>query len=143
MENGENIAQSVRETIKDVITEVEKQNNIKTIFGDPIREKGVVLIPVGTISTRGGGGGGGGGMQKKEALGGAPTDSKFPKDWGSGLGVGYARNVRPLGFIEIKDDKAVFKPIVDAGKIVMVAVGAAVLGACMIVRTMLKRKTRE
>ena len=142
MENEEKFSQSVRETIKDVVTEVERHNNIKAIFGEPIREKGVVIIPVGTVMSKGGGGGGGGEQEGDDNIEGGKRFG-FPKGKGSGMGVGYARQVRPLGFIEIKDDKAVFKPIVDASKIAMVAVGAAAIGAFMVVRAMLKKRSSE
>lgn len=143
MENEEKTVQSVRDTIRDIVTEVEKHNNIKAIFGDPIREKGVVIIPVGSVASKGGGGGGGGMMPRKESREGAMSEGKSSKDWGSGLGVGYARLVKPLGFIEIKEDRAEFKPIVDAGKVAMVAIGAGIIGASMMARLWLKHKMKR
>ena len=142
MENQEKTTQSVRETIKDVMTEVEKHNNVKAIFGDPIREKNVVIIPVGSVSSRGGGGGGGAKNEDSGEGSDKVSNFKFPKGKGSGMGVGYARQVRPIGYIEIKEDKAVFKPIVDAGKIAAFAIGAGMLGVCMVARAVLK-KTRK
>lgn len=135
MNNEENTTQSVREAIKDVMTEVEKSNHVKTIFGESIREKDVVIIPVATIAMKGGGGGGGG-----QGDAGA-EEGKFPK-WGkgSGLGLGYARKVQPLGYIEIKDSKVTFKPIVDATKIAMVFIGASVLGMTMLLKSFGRKK---
>lgn len=134
--NFENIGtQKVREAVKDLMTEVEKNNNVKTIFGDAVHEKDLTIIPVASICMKGGGGGGGQDGEKTD-------DSKSPKcGQGSGIGLGYARKVQPLGYIEVSNDKAVFKPIVDVGKIAMVFVGASVLGACMVARAILKKKT--
>jgi len=133
LENSD--TQKVRETIKDLMTEVEKNNNVKTIFGDAVHEKDVTIIPVASICMKGGGGGGGAqDMDKRD-------DSKPHKcGQGSGIGLGYARKVQPMGYIEVKGDKAVFRPIVDVGKIAMIFVGTSVLGAFMVARAILKKK---
>jgi uncharacterized spore protein YtfJ len=127
--------ESVKESIKDLMTEVEKHNNIKAIFGDPVHEKDTVIIPVGTVQMSGGGGGGQGEDGSAEGM-----PDKLTKGKGSGVGMGYSRKVRPIGYIEIKDGKTMYKPIVDIGKIMSVAIGASIISSAMIAISYLKKR---
>ena len=138
MDNEEKNFQSVKDSVKELMTEIEKHNNIKAIFGEPVREKDVVIVPVGSVAMSGGGGGGGGQPDKdgKDDSG----SHKLLKGWGSGMGIGYARKVKPIGYIEIRDGKTSYKPIIDAGKISSVAIAAGLAGATILAMALLKKK---
>ena len=136
MENDEKNIQDIKDSIKDVMMEVEKNNNVRTIFGDPVHEKDLVIIPVASVNMRGGGGGGQGE--------GKDYEHRHPrKGHGKGVGLGYARKVQPLGYIEIKDEKAVFKPILDMSKLATLAIVAGVAGSCMVLRAFIKKNNSD
>ena len=69
-----------------------------TVFGDPVERDGITVIPV--AKARWGFGGGAG--QRKEGGGGKQED---------GAGGGGGVQVTPVGFIEIKNNGANFRPI--------------------------------
>ena len=70
-----------------------------TVFGDPVERDGVTVIPVAKARW---GFGGGAGQRKDEGSGGKQED---------GAGGGGGVQVTPVGFIEIKDNTANFRPI--------------------------------
>src|SRR5215813_13035419 len=69
-----------------------------TVFGEPVERDGITVIPV--AKARWGFGGGAG--QRKDESGGNQED---------GAGGGGGVQVTPVGFIEIKDNAANFRPI--------------------------------
>jgi len=77
------------------------------VFGDPVERAGVTVIPVAK-STWGVGGGSG------------------EKPGESGLGGGGGGSVAPIGYIEVRDTGAEFKPIHDSRR--MAAAGAVAVG---------------
>lgn len=80
------------------------------VFGDPIRQDGVTVIPVASVS--GGGGGGGGRDEEGE----------------EGSGGGYGLRSRPAGVYVIEDGTVRWQPAVDANKVITtVAVVVVVL----------------
>jgi uncharacterized spore protein YtfJ len=81
---------------------------VETIFGTPVTAGAVTVIPVARSQWGFGGGSG-------------------PQDEGSGGGGGV--NVRPVGYIEIRDGKTSFTPVVDPARMVLlVALGACAVG---------------
>ena len=70
-----------------------------TVFGEPVERAGVTVIPVAKARW---GFGGGAGQRKDEGSGGTQED---------GAGGGGGVQVTPVGFIEIKDNAANFRPI--------------------------------
>jgi len=90
------------------------------VFGEPIERGGITVIPV--AKARWGFGGGGG-----RPLAHAGERPAGPEGEGSGGGGGVA--VVPVGFIEVRDDGARFRRIVDEGAIVALAAMALVAGA--------------
>jgi len=70
-----------------------------TVFGEPVERDGVTVIPVAKARW---GFGGGAGHRKDEGGGGKEED---------GAGGGGGVQVSPVGFIEIKNDAANFRPI--------------------------------
>lgn len=70
-----------------------------TVFGEPVERDGITVIPVAKARW---GFGGGAGQRKDEGAGGKQED---------GAGGGGGVQVTPVGFIEIKNDAANFRPI--------------------------------
>lgn len=82
------------------------------VYGDPVDQDGVTVIPVARIRWGFGGGGGsdGGGAD------GAAVDS--------GAGAGGGVTAHPVGFIELRDGEAEFRPINDPAAPALVVLAA-------------------
>jgi uncharacterized spore protein YtfJ len=70
-----------------------------TVFGEPVERDGITVIPVAKARW---GFGGGSGQRKEQGDGGTRED---------GAGGGGGVQVSPVGFIEIKNHEANFRPI--------------------------------
>jgi uncharacterized spore protein YtfJ len=70
-----------------------------TVFGEPVERDGITVIPVAKARW---GFGGGAGQRKEEGGRGKQED---------GVGGGGGVQVSPVGFIEIKNNEANFRPI--------------------------------
>jgi uncharacterized spore protein YtfJ len=79
---------------EELLSGVRDSISVQRVYGDPIEQDGVVVIPAAAV----GGGGGGGG--DSEANGGG----------GFGLGA------RPVGAYVIKDGEVSWKPAIDVGR---------------------------
>jgi uncharacterized spore protein YtfJ len=89
----------------------------KAVFGEPVERDGVTVVPVAKVRWGFGGGSGAGRKFKKGDVSGK----------GGGGGGGGAVHVSPLGYIEIKEGEAEYKPIRDPAALVpLVAVGGIV-----------------
>jgi uncharacterized spore protein YtfJ len=96
-----------------LIDKVTSGINSKMIYGEPVERDGVTVIPVGRIRWIVGGGDG--------------IDSKENRS-SSGSGGGGGITVSPVGYIEIKEGRARFRPIFDPALIVqIIAVSAFAL----------------
>lgn len=73
-----------------------------SIVGSPIERDGVTVVPVARASWGFGGGGGGQGENQ-------------------GSGGGGGASVRPVGYIELKNGQAIFRPIYDPSTVLRVA----------------------
>ena len=80
-----------------------------TVFGSPVEREGVTVIPVATVRFGFGGGGG--------------TD---PNSEQSGEGGGGAGSGAPTGYIEIKDGRSRFVPVVHPARMLAMACATAV-----------------
>jgi uncharacterized spore protein YtfJ len=76
------------------------------VFGEPVEREGVTVIPVAKL--RWGFGGGFGDVQAEDAGG---DDKGAPAPGGSGGGGGVM--AKPMGFIEMRDGHAQYKPLRD------------------------------
>jgi uncharacterized spore protein YtfJ len=94
------------------------QANAKAVYADPVERDGVTVIPVAKL--RWGFGGGSGRKQGKRGKGG-----------GGGM------QAAPLGFIELKDGQAQFKPIRDPMALVPLAAVGGIAG-CILLRSLRK-----
>ena len=97
-----------------------------TIFGEPVERNGVTVIPVAKARW---GFGGGAGQRKDEG-----TDGKQEDGAGGGGGV----QVTPVGFIEITNNAANFRPIRTVS-LSWIAVGGIV--SLLLLGTTIKRRT--
>jgi uncharacterized spore protein YtfJ len=77
--------------------------NIKAVFGDPIVRNGTTIVPVAKVRWGFGGGSGTG-----------PTSEAADAPVGSGSGAGGGAMAEPIGYLEIGEQGAAFKPIAAA-----------------------------
>ncbi|WP_340377067.1 spore germination protein GerW family protein [Streptomyces sp. SS7] len=103
--------------------------SVTVVYGEPVVCEGITVIPVAKVGFGFGGGAGRESGAARTAEGG-----------GGGGGV----EAKPLGFIEIKDGTATFKPIRDPWVDVVVPLAALVAGtvAPKIARAIVKRRMR-
>jgi hypothetical protein len=90
-----------------------------TIFGSPVERDGVTVIPVASVRFTFGGGRGG------DSRGGGEGEG------GGAIGRGAA-----TGYIEMRDGRSRFVPIVDPARV------AAIAGACMLGGMLILRRAR-
>lgn len=95
------------------------------VFGDPISQDGVIVLPVAKVN---GGGGGGHGT-------GPAKDGQRQ----SGLGGGFGMATRPLGVFVIKGGTVAWRPAVDVNNVILGAQIVAVT-ALLVVRALIKSR---
>jgi uncharacterized spore protein YtfJ len=93
--------------------------NTNAVFGAPVREGEVVVIPVSRV-WYGFGEGSGYGRADAPAEGGQGQAGE-----GGGSGGGGGGSARPLGYIRIAADGVRFEPIVDTGRLALVGMATA------------------
>ncbi|GAA3560762.1 hypothetical protein GCM10022419_046740 [Nonomuraea rosea] len=103
-------------TVKDVA-------RVERVFGEPITQDGVTVIPVARI---GGGGGSGTGKQEGERP-------------GEGSGGGFGLGATPAGVFVIKDGDARWRPAIDINKIIIGGQTVAVV-ALLTVRAIVRMR---
>jgi uncharacterized spore protein YtfJ len=103
--------------------------SVTAVYGEPVVCQGVTVIPVARVGFGFGGG-----------AGRATEVSKT----GEGGGGGGGAEARPLGFIEIKNGTATFKPIRDPWVDVVVPLAALAAGtvAPKLARAIVRRRRR-
>lgn len=103
--------------------------SVAAVYGEPVVSEGVTVIPVARVGFGFGGGAG-------REVGSAKT--------GEGGGGGGGAEARPLGFIEIRDGTATYKPIRDPWVDVVVPLAALLVGTMTpkIVRAIARRTRR-
>jgi len=81
------------------------------VFGEPVEAEGVTVIPVARATWGFGGG----------------TGTR-PEAEGEGAGGGGGGSTSPVGFIELRDGRASFRPIVDPRPFVLAAAAGLAAG---------------
>jgi uncharacterized spore protein YtfJ len=99
--------------VNEVIDRARDAFNARRVFGEPIHQGEVTLVPAAWVS--GGGGGGGSGEAPRE---GAETST------GKGYGSGFGLRARPAGAFVLRNGEVCWKPAVDVNRIIL---GAQVL----------------
>jgi uncharacterized spore protein YtfJ len=111
------------------LTDAIGQASAARVFGTPIQQDGVILLPVAKV---GGGGGGGSGTGPAEEAG------------GSGGGFGLA--ARPAGVYVLRNGRVAWKPAVDVNRVILggqlVAV-VALLVARVVIPQLRRRRGRR
>jgi uncharacterized spore protein YtfJ len=111
--------------VNDILQQARDVMNVQRVFGEPIHQNGLTLVPVASV--RGGGGGGGG---------------TNPKGGEEGGGVGFGVTARPVGAYIIRGDQVEWRPAVDTTR--LITAGAAVGSlAILTLRTAIKRSRRR
>jgi uncharacterized spore protein YtfJ len=82
----------------DTINQARDAMTVKRVYGEPLQEDGVTIIPAAHVM---GGGGGGGDTE------------------GNG-GGGFGLSARPVGAWVIKDGDAVWRPAIDLNRVILV-----------------------
>jgi uncharacterized spore protein YtfJ len=97
---------------------------VANVFGDPIRQDGVTVIPVARVKGKGGGGGGTGPAQDGQTR--------------RGRGGGFGLSTKPAGVFVVRNGRVSWRPSVDVNKIVMggqILAGITVLAVRSILRS--------
>lgn len=100
------------------------------VFGDPIERGPITVIPVARVRYGVGGGGG----------------HKAERGGSGGEGGGAGMEGIPIGYIEISNGRAVFRPIIDANVLIRAAAIALVVGLWMagrVSRTAIRHRRSE
>jgi uncharacterized spore protein YtfJ len=107
--------------VQEIMAQARDTLTVKRVFGEPVEEQGVTIIPVATI--RGGAGGG---------------QNEGPDGESQGGGSGFGIMAKPAGAFVVKDGTASWRPALDLNRVIMggqaVAI-TALLTARAIVKT--------
>lgn len=112
---------AVLETVREVVDAV----SAGKVFGPPIVQDGLTVLPVAKVS---GGGGGGGGTEPASDQGKA-----------SGTGGGLGVSAKALGVYVIQGDKVTWRPAVDVNKVILGAQLVAATGL-LVARAIIKAR---
>ncbi|PTL83606.1 spore germination protein GerW family protein [Vitiosangium sp. GDMCC 1.1324] len=106
--------------VNEVIDRARDAFSVRRVFGDPIQQGAVTLVPAAWVSGGGGGGGGEGtAAEGEERTGGA----------GRGYGSGFGLRARPAGAFILRNEKVRWMPAVDVNRIVL---GAQILAGIVL-----------
>ena len=110
--------------VDQILEEARETLTVRRVYGEPIVQNGVTVVPAAAV--RGGGGGGEG-----EPGEGSP----------GGSGGGFGMTARPVGAYQIKGDEVAWVPAADTTRVIMLA---EVLGivALLVLRSIFKRRRR-
>jgi uncharacterized spore protein YtfJ len=96
--------------------------SVRQVFGEPVRQDGVTVIPVARVL---GGGGGGSGSGPTPPRGREP-EVTGARDEASGSGGGLGGQVKPLGVYVLRGTEVTWQPVLDLQRIIL---GGQALGA--------------
>jgi uncharacterized spore protein YtfJ len=103
------------------------------VFGEPIHQDGMTVLPVAAVATGGGGGGGSGpGPSGKGGPGG--TDI-------GGEGGGFGVVARPAGAFVIRGSKVSWRPAINVNRVIMGGQVVAAVGL-IVLRGIVKARSR-
>ena len=108
----------------DVISQARDAMTVKQVFSEPYERNGITVIPVAKV--QGGAGGGAG---------------EAPDGSGKGSGGGFGVNARPVGAFMIRGDELVWRPAVDATRVVVGAQIVAIV-ALLAVRSIVAARAK-
>jgi uncharacterized spore protein YtfJ len=117
------MSQATNTAVLEQIRDAMEHSASGRVFGDPVTQDGVTVLPVAKVS---GGGGGGGGTASEEPL-------------QTGQGGGFGVTARPLGVFIIKDGQVGWRPALDLNKVIIGGQIVAVV-ALLTLRALLRRR---
>jgi uncharacterized spore protein YtfJ len=109
--------------LEKLVEKVGGRASVKAVFGDPIVRNGTTVVPVAKVRWGFGGGAG---------TGTAPSDAPGGVSSGSGTGGGGGVTAEPIGYLEIDEEGASFKPIAAAYPSPIFLLAAGIAGALVI-----------
>jgi len=98
-------AASSESAVLDAVREIVGTAGAGKVFGTPITQNGMIVLPAAKVS-----GGIGGGTGRRPGNGGQE---------GTGLGGGVGLVAKPLGVFVIKDGSVSWRPAVDVNKVIL------------------------
>jgi uncharacterized spore protein YtfJ len=114
---------AVLETIREVVDGAAAGK----VFGEPITQQDITIVPVAKVSGGGGGGGGAGPAEQGREARGA----------GGGMGL----SARALGVFVIKDGKVAWRPAVDVNRVILGG-QIVIIAALLLARAIVKARKR-
>lgn len=108
--------------VQELMSQVTDKVTVSRVFGEPIHEGGVMMLPVARV--RGGAGGGTG---------------TNPKDESSGSGGGGGFVAEPAGVYVVKDGEVTWRPALDVKGIIVGGQLVAIVFA-LVLRSVLRRR---
>lgn len=119
----------IKDVIKDVTEKIQKNANVKAVFGEPVEKGNITVIPVSRVSVCGCGCSGFGTCNGDE-------EEKSSKRKGIGMGL-HVKNV-PVGYIEIDNEGAHFEEIIEQKRIIMLGIGLGAFTIFSFTRLLMK-----
>lgn len=119
-----------KDIIKDVTEKIQKNANVKAVFGEPYEKGSRTIIPVARVSICGCGGGGT--KKSKE------DEENQEKSKGKGMGFGLHVKAVPVGYIEIDDEGARFEEIIEQKRIIMTKFALGAFAMFSFIRLLMK-----
>lgn len=120
----------------------------KSVFGEPRKENGTVIIPVAQVEYGFGYGGGFGSAAGEEGGSGSKTQGEVTHETpseGGGAGGGAAGRATPRGYIRITPEEVRYEPITDDERVSLLAilmVAWSVFWITLTIRTLTKSVER-
>jgi uncharacterized spore protein YtfJ len=108
--------------VQDIMTQARDTLTVKRVFGEPVEEQGITIIPAASI--RGGAGGG-----QSEGRDGEPQ----------GGGSGFGLVAKPAGAYIVKNGDASWRPAIDVNRVILGGQAVA-LAALMTARSIIKSR---
>jgi uncharacterized spore protein YtfJ len=102
---------------------------VGAVFGEPIREEGVTVVPVAEVRFAFGYGYGSGRGRGEEAEGSPRTEE------GSGGGSGAGGRASAKGYVRISADEVSFEPVLDVTRLALAGIAFAAWSVFWISRT--------
>jgi uncharacterized spore protein YtfJ len=123
----------------DLLRRTVDRATVRAVFGDPVTEGGVTLVPVAKVQ---GGGGGGGGEAPPAGDATATAGSAGAPARPGGAGAGIGLSARPLGVYVVRDGQVTWRPAVDVNRVVLGGQIVAVV-ALLTVRALVRHRARR
>jgi uncharacterized spore protein YtfJ len=119
-----------KDVIKEVTEKIQKNANVKAVFGEPYEKGSRTVIPVARVSICGIGGGG--------SNKGNEDEENQEKSKGKGMGLGLHVKAVPVGYIEIDDEGARFEEIIEQKRIIMTKFALGAFAMFSFIRLLMK-----